>query len=110
VRASRLPTERPHPYQHRVMHHVRNRMLIDSYWKRFSSRAGEESINDFAVESVAPCTAMIKTLDELDEADDYDGMIQGRVAMLNVETNRKEYVYVMLSVTLSLLLNRSYLS
>ena len=42
---------------------------------------------------------MIKTLAELDDADDYGGMIQGRVAMLNVETNRKEYVYVVLSLT-----------
>lgn len=67
-------------------------MIVDIFWKNFSSRAGEESINDFAVETVAPCTAMIKTLAELDETDDFTGMIQGRVAMLNVETNRKEYV------------------
>ena len=53
---------------------------------------------------------MIKTLAELDEADDYDGMIQGRVAMLNVETNRKEYVYVVFSLLLSLLWNQSCLS
>ena len=43
---------------------------------------------------------MFKTLAELDEADDYEGMIPGRVAMLNVETNRKEYVYVALSLSL----------
>ena len=74
------------------MHHVRNEVLVDSAWKNFSSRAGEENINDFAVETVAPCTAMVKTLAEVDGADDFTGMIQGRVAMLNVETNRKEYV------------------
>lgn len=74
------------------MHHVRNERIVDSFCKYFSCRAGEESITEFAVQSVAPCTAMIKTLAELVEADDLTGMIRGRVAMLDVETNKKEYV------------------
>ena len=62
----------------------------------FSSRAGQESITDFEAESVGKCTAMVKRLDEIEEADTFDEpMITGRVALLNAETNQKEYVYVM---------------
>jgi hypothetical protein len=40
---------------------------------------------------------MMKRLEEFDAADDCQGMVSGRVSVLNLETNKSEYVYVSLS-------------
>jgi hypothetical protein len=68
-----------------------------------------KSIEEFEVEMVAVCTLMMKRLDELDAADDYQTMKYGRVAVMNIETNKQEYVYISLS-NISLLLNKLCLS
>ena len=55
-------------------------------------RTWDDNIEMFEVECVAICSVMMKRLDELDPADDYQGMKQSRVFMYNVETDKEEYV------------------
>ena len=51
---------------------------------------------------------MFRKLSEVDENDGYNGMLIGRVWMFNIETNREEYVYVMLSVSFLLIMDNLY--